>query len=71
MSGMKKVLNIIQRYYPAEGGAERFFWTLSEYLANDLGIEVDVWTTDALNSETLWDLDGRKVEKKEERLKEY
>lgn len=66
MSGMKKVLNIIQRYYPAEGGAERFFWTLSEYLANNLGLEVDVWTTDALNSETLWDLDGKKVERKEE-----
>lgn len=66
---MKKVLNIIQRYYPAEGGAERFFWTLSEYLANDLGIEVDVWTTDALNSETLWDLDGSKVEKKEETVR--
>ena len=66
MSGMKKVLNIIQRYYPAEGGAERFFWTLSEYLANDLALDVDVWTTDALNSETLWDLDGSKVEQKEE-----
>jgi glycosyltransferase involved in cell wall biosynthesis len=53
-----KVLNIIQRYYPARGGAELFIQILSEYQANELDYEVDVWTSNAKSANTLWDLDG-------------
>jgi len=51
-----KVLNIIQRYHPAKGGAELFIKILSEYQQNVLGYNVDVWTTNAMNPNTLWDL---------------
>lgn len=61
-----KILNIIQRYFPAKGGAELFMKIVSEHLAKDSNIEVDVWTTDALDAEVLWDLEGETVEKKEE-----
>jgi len=61
-----KVLNIIQKYHPSKGGAELFMQIVSEYLANDLGFDVDLWTTDALRAETLWDLEGDVIEEKEE-----
>lgn len=61
-----KVLNIIQRYSPARGGAELFIQILSEYLVKKEKCEVDVWTTEALEADTLWDLHGSIVEKKEE-----
>ena len=64
-----KILNIIQKYYPSRGGAELAMQILSEYLANDLGYDVDVWTTDAFYAETLWDLEGEVIEKKEEVVK--
>ncbi len=52
----KKVLNIIQRYHPAKGGAELFMKILSEYQQRELGYDVNVWTTNALSPSTLWDL---------------
>lgn len=61
-----KILNIIQRYYPAKGGAELFMKIVSEHLAKDSNTQVDIWTTDALDTEVLWDLEGETVEKKEE-----
>jgi glycosyltransferase involved in cell wall biosynthesis len=63
-----KILNIIQRYYPAKGGAELFMKIVSEHLAKDSNIDVDIWTTDALDAEVLWDLEGETVEKKEEEV---
>lgn len=65
---MTKILNITQRYYPAKGGAEQFVQILSEYLSNTEKYKVDVWSTDALAAETLWDLGNDTVEKKEEVL---
>jgi len=61
-----KILNIVQKYYPSRGGAEFAMQVVSEYLANELGYEVDLWTTDALRAETLWDMEGEVIEKKEE-----
>ena len=61
-----KVLNIIQRYYPARGGAELFMKTLSEYQSNNLGYKVDVWTTNANNPNTLWDLGNDIISTKQE-----
>lgn len=57
-----KVLNIIQRYHPAKGGAELFIKILSEYQHKALGYDVDVWTTNAMNPKTLWDLGDDIVE---------
>lgn len=57
----KKVLNIIQRYHPAKGGAELFIKLLSEYQVKELGFDVDVWTTNAFNASTLWDLEGETI----------
>ena len=62
----KRVLNIIQRYHPAKGGAELFIKLLSEYQHGKLGFEVDVWTTDVYDSDTLWDLEGDIIEEKQE-----
>lgn len=63
-----KVLNIIQKYYPSRGGAELFMKIVSEYLVRDLGFDVDVWTTNALRAETLWDLEGDIVDKERETI---
>jgi glycosyltransferase involved in cell wall biosynthesis len=60
------ILNITQRYYPAKGGAEQFIQILSEYLFNTGKYSVDIWTTDALSADTLWDLGNDVIEKKEE-----
>ena len=57
-----KVLNIIQKYYPSRGGAELFMQIVSEYLAKELNYDVDVWTTNALRAETLWDLEGETIQ---------
>ncbi len=64
----KKVLNIIQRYHPARGGAELFMKIVSEYQENKLGYDVDVWTTDAFGIDTLWDLDDDLIDKKKEKI---
>ncbi len=61
-----KVLNIIQRYYPAKGGAELFMKVLSEYQHKQLGYDVNIWTTNAYKPETLWDLGSDEVLKPEE-----
>jgi glycosyltransferase involved in cell wall biosynthesis len=63
-----KILNVIQRYHPARGGAEVFMQIVSEHLAKDKDIDVDVWTTDALDTEVLWDLEGETISKKEEKV---
>ena len=63
---MTKILNITQRYHPAKGGAEQFVQILSEYLVNTKRYEVDVWSTDALSADTLWDLGNNVIDVKEE-----
>ncbi|MBU1120154.1 glycosyltransferase family 4 protein [Patescibacteria group bacterium] len=61
-----KVLNIIQRYHPAKGGAELFIKVLSEYQSKNLGYDVDVWTTNAYTPDALWDLNDEIVEQEKE-----
>lgn len=61
-----RVLNIIQRYYPAKGGAELFVQILSEYQVKDLGYKVDVWTTNANNPSELWDLGEGEIKEGQE-----
>lgn len=61
-----RLLNIVQRYHPAKGGAELFVKIISEYMASLKGNSVDLWTTDVLNASSLWDLDGELIEKKQE-----
>jgi len=63
---MTKILNITQRYHPAKGGAEQFVQILSEYLVNTKRYDVDVWSTDALGADTLWDLGNDVIDVKEE-----
>ena len=63
---MTKILNITQRYHPAKGGAEQFVQIVSEYLSNNQKYDVDVWSTDALGADTLWDLGNDVVDVKEE-----
>ncbi|KUK76344.1 MAG: group 1 glycosyl transferase [candidate division WS6 bacterium 34_10] len=65
-----KVLNIVQRYYPARGGAELFMQILSEYQANELGYKVDVWTSNAKDANTLWDLEGEVFNRDTEEIKD-
>lgn len=62
-----KVLNIIQRYYPARGGAELFIQILSEHLAS-LGWDIDIWTTNAYEPNTLWDLEGKIIDNEHENI---
>lgn len=49
-----RILHIIQRYWPARGGAETLFGEISTYLAAQ-GHTVTVVTTDALDFEVFWD----------------
>lgn len=56
-----RLLHLIQRYYPFEGGSERYFRAFSERFAAD-GAEVDVVTTDAWDLEYFWDPRRRRVE---------
>lgn len=60
-----KVLHVLHRYWPAIGGSERYVQALSEYLT-ELGHEVTVWTTDALEVTALWRKGGRRVAVAEE-----
>lgn len=64
----KKILNIIQRYHPAKGGAELFIKVLSEYQHSNLGYDVNVWTTDAYTPDTLWDLGNDVIKEKHESI---
>ncbi len=61
-----KILHIIQRYYPAVGGAESYMKELSEYFAQSSENHVEVWTSNALPPSTLVNVDGEKVERASE-----
>jgi len=65
---MKKILYIVQRYHPAGGGAEHSMKILAEYMAKQPGWQVDLWTSDALDIDALWDVDKAKVEIPEETI---
>jgi glycogen(starch) synthase len=58
-------LHIIQRYWPARGGAETLLDEISTYCASQ-GHQVTVVTTDALDFELFWDPRRRRVEKCED-----
>lgn len=55
-----RVLHIIQRYWPARGGAEMHFHEISARLVAD-GHQVTVATTDSLDFELFWDPSRRRV----------
>jgi glycosyltransferase involved in cell wall biosynthesis len=61
-----RILHIIQRYWPAVGGAEIHMRELSRRLAND-GHEVTVVTTDALDFELLSTPGGRRIAEREQK----
>ena len=56
-----RILHLVQRYYPARGGAELHLQTISDYLVA-AGHEVTVATSDALDFELFWDPGRRRVE---------
>ncbi len=56
-----RILHIVQRYWPAEGGAERHMGELSRRLVAD-GHDVTVLTTDALDIELFWNAGKRRVD---------
>ena len=56
-----RVLHIIQRYWPFQGGSEGYFQELSERLAAR-GDTVTVFTTDAWDLEHFWAAGKRRVE---------
>jgi glycosyltransferase involved in cell wall biosynthesis len=49
-----RILQLVQRYWPAKGGAENYIGEISRRLAGD-GHQVTVATTDALDFALLWD----------------
>jgi glycosyltransferase involved in cell wall biosynthesis len=55
-----RLLHVIQRYYPFEGGSERYFLAFSERFVRR-GDVVDVLTSDAWDLEYFWDPARRKV----------
>ena len=59
------ILNIVQRYHPAIGGAEIYMKNISESLVKD-GCEATVFTTDAWDLEHLWKHGKRKIETRKE-----
>jgi glycogen(starch) synthase len=60
-----RILHIIQRYWPARGGAEILLEEISNRLVAD-GHHVTVATTDALDFELFWDPSQRRVARQEE-----
>ncbi len=64
---MSKILHISQRYWPALGGAELFVKTIAEHNLNQ-GHEVEVWTTDADDPDSLWDSGRKKFEIQENEI---
>lgn len=62
-----RILHVIQRYWPAIGGAETHMRELSRRFAAD-GHQVTVVTTDALDFELLSTPGGRRIPAQEERL---
>lgn len=61
-----RVLHVINRYWPAPGGAERQLQQYAERQAAE-GHDVTVFTTDAWDLEYFWDLRKRRVEEPAER----
>jgi glycosyltransferase involved in cell wall biosynthesis len=57
-----RILHLIQRYWPAIGGAELYMRDLSVQLAAE-GHQVVVATTDALDFELFWDPSRRRVDR--------
>jgi glycosyltransferase involved in cell wall biosynthesis len=55
-----RILHVIQRYWPAVGGAEIHLGEISERLAAE-GHQVTVATTDALDFELFWDSRRRRI----------
>jgi glycosyltransferase involved in cell wall biosynthesis len=55
-----RILHLVQRYYPAQGGAEVHIREISAYLAA-AGCDVTVATTDALDFELFWDPKRRRA----------
>ncbi|MGB0386379.1 MAG: glycosyltransferase family 4 protein [Ardenticatenaceae bacterium] len=55
-----RILHLIQRFWPARGGAEIHLGQISAYLAQ-AGHEVTVGTTDALDFEVFWEPQRRRV----------
>ncbi len=60
-----RILHIIQRYWPARGGAETHMEELSSRLASE-GCRVTVATTDAWDFELLWDPHHRRIGQRED-----
>lgn len=56
----KPIVHIVQRYPPALGGAESYFARLSRFFAAK-GERVEVHTSNALDLEAFWSMQGRKV----------
>src|SRR5690349_1515899 len=61
-----RILHVIDRYWPAPGGAERHLQEYAERQARD-GHEVTVFTTDAHDLEYFWDRRKRRVERQRDR----
>src|SRR5512136_133268 len=60
-----RILHVIQRYWPARGGAEIHLGEISARLASE-GHQVTVVTSDALDFELLWEPRRRRVYECEE-----
>ncbi|MCS7220907.1 MAG: glycosyltransferase family 4 protein [Anaerolineae bacterium] len=60
-----RILHIIQRYWPARGGAETHMEELSSRLAAE-GCRVTIATTDAWDFELLWDPRRRRIVQRED-----
>src|SRR5437764_11707377 len=62
---MARILHVINRYWPATGGAERHLQEYAERQAHD-GHEVAVFTTCARDFEYFWDRRKRRVKRQRE-----
>ena len=60
-----RVLHVIQRYWPAGGGAERYMLEISRRLAAE-GHEVTVLTTNASDLEYFWNADKAALNRPEQ-----
>jgi glycogen synthase len=60
-----RILHLIQRYWPARGGAESYVGEISSRLAA-AGHQVTVATTDALDFELFWDPHARRIASRED-----
>lgn len=63
-----KILHIVQRYHPALGGSELYMKVISEYFAGKADYTVDVWTSNAFESDTLRDVNRGKLDKGYEQI---